>query len=247
MEGEFIQQLYTQSDSLWGETAFKAREEGEGLSREDFVKELIEYWQDDVTGALSLMVTVVGETWAAADSQPAVTPTEPRPELTGEALASSVERGRGLYLQASTQCVSCHGARGLGNGSQTLTVQTDETTGEPYPEPGLHDIWGEVVQPRNLTRGVYRGGRRPIDLYRRVHSGIAASKMPGFGDNLSEAEIWDLVNFIYALPQDPSLLDGAVAEQPPGHDGVAAGGDVGESPAVPALPSIAAHVEADRS
>lgn len=64
-----------------------------------------------------------------------------------------------------------------------------------------YDVWGTVVQPRNLTLGVYRGGRRPEDLYARVYAGIYASTMP---DSKAKpaAEIWDLVHFLQALP-DP--------------------------------------------
>ena len=34
------------------------------------------------------------------------------------------------------------------------------------------DLWGTVVQPRNLPLGVYRGGRRGEDLYARIYGGI---------------------------------------------------------------------------
>src|SRR5207248_2464538 len=32
--------------------------------------------------------------------------------------------------------------------------------------------------PRNLRLGVYRGGRRPLDLYYRIHDGINGTPMP---------------------------------------------------------------------
>src|SRR5262249_10497456 len=43
------------------------------------------------------------------------------------------------------------------------------------------DSWGTLVRPNNLTNGIYRGGRRPIDLYYRIHSGINGSNMTPFG------------------------------------------------------------------
>ena len=44
-----------------------------------------------------------------------------------------------------------------------------------------YDEWGTLVRPMNLTTGVYRGGRRPIDLYWRIKGGIEPSGMPKTG------------------------------------------------------------------
>jgi len=62
------------------------------------------------------------------------------------------------------------------------------------------DVWGTLVRPTNLTTGVYRGGRRPIDIYYRVHSGINGSGMLQLGKNLDPDQIWDVVNFVKILP-----------------------------------------------
>ena len=32
--------------------------------------------------------------------------------------------------------------------------------------------------PNNLNRGIYKGGRRPIDIYWRIAKGINGAKMP---------------------------------------------------------------------
>ena len=53
---------------------------------------------------------------------------------------------------------------------------------------------------RDLTRAVYRGGRRPLDFYYRIHSGINGSGMLKQGKNLTPEQIWDVVNFVRALP-----------------------------------------------
>ncbi len=70
-----------------------------------------------------------------------------------------------------------------------------------------YDVWGTMVRPANLTTGIYRGGRRPIDLYYRVHGGIPPSGMPKAPDTVAKNPkyIWDLVNFVQALPY-PSML-----------------------------------------
>ncbi len=79
----------------------------------------------------------------------------------------SVERGRNLYTTAAAQCASCHGTSGTGDGTQIPT-----------------DSWFNVARPANLRRGLYRGGGRPEDLWRRVQAGIEGSAMPGFGNTL---------------------------------------------------------------
>lgn len=61
------------------------------------------------------------------------------------------------------------------------------------------DQWGTLVRPNNFTNGVFRGGRRPVDIYHRVHSGISGSGMTPFGKTLSTNSIWDMVDFVQAL------------------------------------------------
>ena len=65
-----------------------------------------------------------------------------------------------------------------------------------------------LVRPRDLVNGYYRGGRRPIDMYYRVHSGISGAGMasydkllrPNDDDKAKKIDkIWDLVNFMQAL------------------------------------------------
>lgn len=65
--------------------------------------------------------------------------------------------------------------------------------------------------PRNLRKGVYRGGRRRIDIFSRVHQGIAGTPMPGVGaaapggqGALTEAEIWNIVDYVLSLPYEPA-------------------------------------------
>ena len=62
------------------------------------------------------------------------------------------------------------------------------------------DEWGTMVKAANLTVPAYRGGRRPVDLYYRIHSGINGSGMVGFANSVSGEQIWDLVNFVQTLP-----------------------------------------------
>lgn len=63
--------------------------------------------------------------------------------------------------------------------------------------------------PRNLRSGVYRGGRRPLDIYRRIAAGIEGTPMPAGAKatpeatvGLSESEIWQLVDYVKSLPYE---------------------------------------------
>ncbi|MFO0967600.1 MAG: cytochrome c [Gemmataceae bacterium] len=60
------------------------------------------------------------------------------------------------------------------------------------------DEWGTEVRPRNFTEGIFRGGKRPIDVFSRVHSGINGSGMQSY-HGLGDETLWDLVNFVQAL------------------------------------------------
>ncbi len=63
------------------------------------------------------------------------------------------------------------------------------------------DSWGTLTKPRDMTSGVFRGGRRPVDIYYRIHSGISGAGMTSFGNVLKNTDrIWDLVNFVKTMP-----------------------------------------------
>ena len=135
---------------------------------------------------------IVGETVdtvAALWARPVqvVNPKVPRPSPDRESLA----RGKKLYLSTSVQCFNCHGAEGRGDGLSA------EMASDPSK---VVDSWGNPDPPLNLTLGFFHGGRRPIDLFRRIHTGVKGTPMPGQSVNLSEKEIWDLVNFVRVLP-----------------------------------------------
>jgi hypothetical protein len=69
------------------------------------------------------------------------------------------------------------------------------------------DDWGNPLRPANLNRGVYKGGRRPLDLFWRIAKGINGAQMPAhYPSPLDEKKVWDLVNFVLALPYEPELL-----------------------------------------
>jgi len=82
----------------------------------------------------------------------------------------------------AANCISCH----TSYGRQSLFK---------------FDEWGTLTKPRDLTQGVFRGGRRPVDVYYRIHSGISGSGMTSAGAVIPKTEnIWDLVNFVKTIP-----------------------------------------------
>lgn len=104
-------------------------------------------------------------------------------------LQASVARGYGLFIGKGI-CITCH--NDFGRQAQYM-----------------YDKWGTLVRPNNLTQGVYRGGRRPIDIYFRIHAGIDPSTMPGAEATVkSDAKaMWDLVNFVRMMPYPAMLPD----------------------------------------
>lgn len=107
---------------------------------------------------------------------------------TADERKASAQRGYKLFVsQGDAGCISCH---------------TDYGRLSPWK----YDAWGTMVKPTNLTRGIYRGGRRPVDLYYRIHSGINGAGMTAFGKNLQPNQIWDIVNFLQVLPY-PKMLE----------------------------------------
>ena len=87
--------------------------------------------------------------------------------------ASSIADGKALW---NTHCKSCHGAKGLGDGSKAAQLKT---------EPG--DFSKSIVQSQ--TDG---------ELFYKISEG--RSDMPSFKKKMPEAdERWSLVNFIKTL------------------------------------------------
>ena len=130
----------------------------------------------------------VAEWWRKAEANPII----PGPYKVNEkdelAMRRSVQHGFQLFQKKGAGCISCH----IDYGRQGLY---------------FYDDWGTIGRPADLTNRFYHGGRRPIDLYYRIHSGINGSNMPGAGkqeaddqNGLKPDDIWDLVNFLETLP-----------------------------------------------
>lgn len=88
-------------------------------------------------------------------------------------------------------CIKCHGPTGLGDGQTTdyddwtKLVWDPVNWGQKPDKPVLPSLVMPLgalperhIIPRNLRTGVYRGGRRPLDIYYRIHEGIKGVPMP---------------------------------------------------------------------
>ena len=168
------------------------------------------------------LVDGVFKKWHAAPSQ-VVNPPIPRTPSS----QASILRGRELFLGKSKEkleCAGCHGPLGMGDGPSFVSqevfnhvvfggnpserekrlAELDDKTRELWGQK--LDEWGNPLRPANLNRGVYKGGRRPIDIYWRIAKGITGAQMPAHYPTINHEQIWDLVNFVLALPYQPHLL-----------------------------------------
>ncbi len=124
------------------------------------------------------------------DSSVVAIPT-PFPPSTPESIA----RGRELFAKAS--CNTCHGAEGNG--------KTNGVPNEVKPNDN-----GTRALPRDLTAGIFKGGKAPEDIYRRIYLGIPGTPMKSFTGNegalhegkLDEQDIVNLAHFVQTLPSN---------------------------------------------
>jgi putative copper resistance protein D len=84
----------------------------------------------------------------------------------------SIVRGANLYTQS---CSICHGPYGRGDGPAALSLS---------------------IVPTDLA--AHASGHRVGELFWWIAHGIPGTPMPGFTSRLSDAEIWDLVQFLRA-------------------------------------------------
>lgn len=94
----------------------------------------------------------------------------------------AVERGRILFEQKG--CASCHGVTGKGDGVKQML-----------------DDDGTPTRPRDLTKGIYKGGHDVASLFVRVSRGMPGTPMPS-APTLTPEESVDLVHFLRSLSSE---------------------------------------------
>jgi len=140
-------------------------------------------------------VTKISDSWDRAESE-LVRPLTVNPPRTPETIHAGAVAFGELY------CVKCHGPDARGSKSADVG----------------QDIWGRTAYPANLAMGMLHGGRRPIDIYRRIYSGINGTPMPASKDpNTAIGEtpeqrsdrIWHLVHFVTTVIEDNDVPEDA--------------------------------------
>lgn len=107
-------------------------------------------------------------------------------------------------------CVECHGHQGKGDGIKARTLSTV-----------LPDM---LTEPHTVEH-------TPGDFYHWITYGMKNTDMPGYKDELTEEDRWDLVNYVFALSRgyqarilSPEVIPNRAHVQPPvfsynAHDG----------------------------
>lgn len=98
-------------------------------------------------------------------------------DLEAEASANA---GRGIYTQ---NCAVCHGIDALGNGPNSITLEK---------------------KPANFTRAFYKQYPDAFWFF-RVREGVPGTRMPHWGETLSEDQMWYLVAYLRTLPKDQEI------------------------------------------
>jgi len=162
-----------------------------GESEYQAMKVMIKYNDDflSVENEVAVQVVRILAAWGRAQAMPFTVP--PENSATPEDRLASAARGFTTFNEAG--CAACHT-----NFGRTPVLK--------------FDAWGGMTQPRNLTLGVYRGGRKGEDLYTRLYSGISGAGMPAHKQILEKSppedgqpdRIWDMVHFLQVL-SDPRM------------------------------------------
>ena len=127
----------------------------------------------------------ISDSWDRAEGE-LIRPLTVDPPRT----ADTIHQGAVAFAEFS--CVKCHGPNARGSKSADVG----------------QDIWGRTAYPANLAMGMLHGGRRPIDIYRRIYSGINGTPMPSSKDpntainetpEQRSEKIWHLVHFVESV------------------------------------------------
>jgi mono/diheme cytochrome c family protein len=160
---------------------------------------------------INAQVRGVVQRWLDAPQQ--VTPVPPPPVAWQSAAA--IRHGQELFGGKVANCAKCHGATGRGDGENVdyddwaREIVDPQNPAAVKPYLALGALVPRPARPRNLEYGIYRGGSRPEDLYRRILNGISGSPMPAVplrpddakpdDQRLTSDDVWHLVAYVLSL------------------------------------------------
>ncbi|MEA2527203.1 MAG: copper transport protein, partial [Thermomicrobiales bacterium] len=102
---------------------------------------------------------------------------------------ASVTRGKEIFM---ANCAVCHGATGRGDGPAAANLDP------PYPPPANFHTTHALAH--------YDG-----EFFNWIKNGKINTAMPAFGGQLSDEDIWNVVNYIRWLQQNPDAAEPAAA------------------------------------
>jgi cytochrome c oxidase cbb3-type subunit 2 len=115
---------------------------------------------------------------------PIVVPRPPEPT------AEFIEHGKQVFDEM--KCWECHGREGRGDGPKS---------------DGLEDDFGDRIPPADFTRGIFKSGPRPEDIFRTFMTGLSGTPMPSFADSFTSPDDgWALTYFVLSLSADREAL-----------------------------------------
>ncbi len=94
----------------------------------------------------------------------------------------------GKKVFAEMKCWECHGREGKGDGPKSDTLADDV---------------GNRIPPADFTRGIFKSGPRPEDIFRTFMTGLSGTPMPSFIDSFtSQNDGWALTFYVLSLSTD---------------------------------------------
>jgi putative copper resistance protein D len=132
------------------------------------VSGMLRNWRLGIAGLGAILAGAAAGAWLLAVPAYPTTYAEAPVRYTTD----SIVRGANLYRQ---NCSICHGLYGRGDGPAALSLS---------------------ITPTDLA--AHASGHRVGELFWWIAQGIPGTPMPGFTSRLSDAEVWDLVQFLRA-------------------------------------------------
>lgn len=181
-------------DLTRGEYRFRSTASGALPLRADLLRSLalglpgsaMPGWQEQLTDRQLLSLVLFLETLSprfATEARQADDLLVPADVTEVAETPASIERGRQLYGQL--KCGECHGADGRGDGLAAATAKNSD---------------GTRSHVFDFTYGVYKGGARPLDVYRTFVTGLDGSPMPSYDQSIPVvADRWALVHYVRSL------------------------------------------------
>src|SRR4029077_18035552 len=98
-----------------------------------------------------------------------------------KATPDSIAAGKKIY---DTQCVSCHGETGKGDGKMAASI-----TG---------------AKPSDLTDAEWKHGSSDGEIFTLIRDGSKGTGMRGFATKMKSDDIWNVVNYLRTLGPKPA-------------------------------------------